>query len=141
MSDTDLTRLAELEKAATPGPWTAHTFGHRSVRQASGAVTRALFQPPVPDDIRSLMTDLTWVQTDDINVALTGNGPKQTDNAAFIAALRNAAPSLIAEAREAARLRHVLVQVSIYLANGNAVEAHNTIRAALTDSPPAEEGK
>ena len=85
-------RLAQLEAAATPGPWHRHTYGHRSVRQAAGVVTRALFH--------STHTDLSYVHGDapdgeGPSVCLTGNGPKQTDNADLIVALRNAAPAII----------------------------------------------
>ena len=78
---TDLDALAALAAAATPGPWYDQTVGHRSIRQAAGAVTRALFVAPLPS-----CTDLSWVYTDGPNICLTGNGPTSVENAAYIAA-------------------------------------------------------
>jgi len=86
-----LAELVALRREATPGRWYRYTVGHRSVRQAAGVVTRALFAVDVSPDVRPLMTDLTWVQTDsdEVNIALTGNGPRQTENADFVAAAAN----------------------------------------------------
>lgn len=75
-------KLRALAQAATPGPWHRHSYGHRSVRSAAGSVARSLF--------RSTNTDLTYVHGEDESkphIALTGNGPKQTANADYIAAM------------------------------------------------------
>lgn len=79
----DVTQL--LDKA-TPLPWSSRTYGHRSIRAAAGQVARDLSRPPVDPEVRATMTDLTYIEADEDGprIALTGNGPKQTANAALI---------------------------------------------------------
>jgi hypothetical protein len=108
MTSDDLARLTEMEAKATPGPWRGTTIGNYDQKHAAAAAYEAVMARRLGDSPDVQFSDLSWVQTegdDWLNVALIGNGKDSPENAAFIAALRNAAPSLIAEAREAARLR------------------------------------
>lgn len=81
-----------LLEQATPLPWHRHAYGHRSIREAAGKVTRSLFLvgESVPGGasrkLRDTFTDLTYIHDveEGPSVALTGNGPKQTANADLI---------------------------------------------------------
>ena len=79
-------RLAALALAATPGPWTPVTIGHRHQRHAATVAYDAVMAHQ-HDGIE--FSDLSWVdQADDTapHIALIGNGVEATENAAFIAA-------------------------------------------------------
>ena len=73
MTDTELSVLEALAKAATPGPWYAYTDG-----------------------------SIVWEKTHEIHTAVCDSGEKNKNNAAFIAAANPAAfLELIAELRQA----------------------------------------
>lgn len=97
-------QLAELEAAATPGPWAGTTEGSYDQRHAAAKAYDAVRARRDPDSPDIQFSDLSWVRTsgdDWLNVALVGNGVNGPENAHFVAALRNAAPALIAVARAA----------------------------------------
>lgn len=89
--------LRKLEAAATPGPWADTTIGHRTQGQAAERARKAVMATRVPDDPKHKIkcTDLTFVDSGEAYVGMTGNGPKATNNAALIAATRNALPLLL----------------------------------------------
>jgi hypothetical protein len=107
-----LERLEALEAAATPGPWTGTTIGNYDQRHAAAAAFETVMARRLADNPDVQFSDLSWVRTpgdDWLNVALVGNGKGSPENAAFIAASRNALPALIAVARAAANLSdHIL---------------------------------
>lgn len=87
VSDAELTRLVELDKAATQGPWFAGWGGDPEIEGKDEAGPINIVSPyrggvascePIPSGDAS-----TW--------------DKVEANANFIAALRNAAPSLLSE--------------------------------------------
>jgi hypothetical protein len=92
-----VTELRQLLEKATPGPWTDTTIGHRTQGDAAERARKSVMATRVHDDPKHKIkcTDLTFVDTLDGYAAMTGNGPDATNNAALIAALRNAAPALL----------------------------------------------
>jgi hypothetical protein len=84
MNDTplDLGALEELEKAATPGPWAHHSRGDEQMVYEKGH-----------------------------RVAAVQSWQDPQADAALIAALRNAAPQLLAAARELLELRQQLATI------------------------------
>lgn len=112
MTSEELDRMEELEKAATPGPWTAYPT------ELDNGATRIDGPEPV---------SASWC----FQVASVGSrlAPRRDANAAFIPALRNAAPALIAAARENAKLRAVV----------DAARAYHAIASAPYDKNRVEE--
>lgn len=104
--------LERLLAEATPGPWERRTYGHASLRQAAGKVTRGLFavDKSVPGGadraLRDTFTDMTYIVTEDgkRNIALIGNGPKQIPNAEFLVYAANNIERVEARLAEAERL-------------------------------------
>ena len=82
--------LRALLAAATPGPWERSTEGHADIDGILAKTRAALEANP-------LQTDATFVLCNEGTgtVALIGNGPKQTDNAALIVEAVNALPALL----------------------------------------------
>lgn len=89
----DYAALEALEKAATPGPW-------RVTENLDYWVTAAEPEAPIGDDepLVAHCGDIHWPNYEE-------KQPEWRSNAELIAALRNAAPALIAQAREAEALR------------------------------------
>ncbi len=98
-----MTDVKALLEQASPLPWHRHTYGHRSIRQAAGVVTRALFsvgesvRGGADRELRDTFTDLSYVHGDvpdgeGPSIALTGNGPKQIPNADLIVYAVNRLP-------------------------------------------------
>jgi hypothetical protein len=98
LSPAVLAELAALETAATPGPWASLTHGTASQRDAAGRAYEAVMARRLPGSPDIEFTDLSWIETtpDGPHIGLTGNGPDAPENAKFIAAIRNAAPALLA---------------------------------------------
>lgn len=84
-SELDLDRLSELEAKATPGPW--------RVSHCEDVTIEAEHDPTIHLTVAAIGDE-----TDD----------RVIEDATLIAALRNAAPALIAAAREAETLRALL---------------------------------
>lgn len=76
---------------ATPRPWLAITEGSFDQKHAAAKAFEAVMATKVPDCPACEFTDLTWLRddTDAVQIALVGNGPKATENAALIVAAVN----------------------------------------------------
>lgn len=107
-------RLRELEKAATPAPWHRHTYGHDSLNSQVKTVRKSLRMTNdalgYPKGVYA-QTDLTWLHADGddgegATIAMAGNGPLQIENAALVAAMRNALPLLLDVVDAADRYLH-----------------------------------
>ncbi len=127
LTTEELDRMEELEKAATPGPWTAYPT------ELDNGATRIDGPEPV---------SASWC----FQVASVGSriAPRRDANAAFIPALRNAAPALIAAARENAKLRAVVGaashEIQVWRDGHNADnEDHGPFLVYAEDVAPCEE--
>jgi hypothetical protein len=101
LTDEELARLDELEKAATAGEWKPKAERYPNYRELWHAFDPVLARGGL---------DLYWLEVAGEKFpAVTGNGPTSEANAALIAAARNALPSLLAELRQ---LREVAELVS-----------------------------
>ena len=89
---TRLDAIRQREQAATEGPWVALTIGYADHEGQLDDIRDAL---EYADRDGVVMTDMTWVESEHRHVALTGNGPRQTHNAAFIAHARTDLPLLL----------------------------------------------
>lgn len=100
-----LAELERLEAKATKGPWYAGSFN--GVEDANGEWQIDFAKSPSPD---SIYTDPTG---DGVCVVSTGSGEygHVPDDLRFAAALRNAAPALIAAARRERALREAAASV------------------------------
>jgi hypothetical protein len=101
----DLGAIEELEKAATPGPWGDASNGYGG-EVWSGAVEKE------PGYVRGLdrgTCELLSVHPNELDEDEEGAVEQSETNAAFIVALRNAAPQLLAAARELAELKSALL--------------------------------
>lgn len=95
----DLDELERMLAEATPGPWKTEHQRAESVDKLANAMAVS---------IRKGGSDWHWLETQPYSgtwPAATGNGPTSEANARLIAALRNAAPELIAATRERDALR------------------------------------
>jgi len=91
MDERELNELERLEKAATPGPWVSSVEGRDHF-----AGENAIF---TPDDPRQVDPDV-YVR---VRVAGSDWHPVSVADQDFIAAARNALPSLTAEVRRLRR--------------------------------------
>lgn len=93
MTDLDLDELELLEKAATPGPWAFHVIEHED-----GVREEAYIEAP---------GDLFYFRDEAGSFTAKAYDAREPDKAfgRLVVALRNAAPSLIALAREATAAR------------------------------------
>lgn len=102
MTEEELTRLESLEKAATPGPWTAH-FNRTGGDGVSFGKVCAHVPPSSFAGAKSLIIATGFI--DDYWSPKWGPLPSQlsvdqnANNAEFLAAARNALPELIADIR------------------------------------------
>lgn len=116
MTTPDLDHLAALEAAATPGPWDADIeYGHvyQERKKWDGLICQ-LWGGSMQDDFQD-----------------------RDNNAAFIAAIRNAAPALFATARNHERLLAAVEAV----VNCTSVDAENAALAELATVYTALSGK
>jgi hypothetical protein len=107
----DLDELERLLSEATPGDWHQGPY-YRADIHAQG-----------------------YGESGSLAVCGSSMIPQNVSNAALIVALHNHAPALIAQAREAARLRDALVEIDILLApqidERDLEQAREVARAAL----------
>lgn len=87
-----LEELRTLATKAAPGPWTRRTLGHVD---SSGAAATAYDTVKLLDN-----SDLTLLENGINTIAITGNGPKQIDNAEFISASVEFVRYLLDEVKE-----------------------------------------
>lgn len=87
--------LRRLLAEATPGPWERVTVGNHDQRHAAGMAFLNVMAVRSEDNPEIDFSDLTYVRSGWPNVCMTGNGPKQTDNADLIVAAVNALPVLL----------------------------------------------
>ncbi len=95
ISAEELAKLAELEKKATPGPWDANgneTFPARAIWNTDGDVTK------YPEGFVEI---LICESTDKFEA--NAPSPQRESNLHLIAALRNAAPSILTELEQLRR--------------------------------------
>ena len=118
-----LDELERLEKAATGGPWCCHQIGIDSISVSamtnvgvSAYSTLISFCPTEQNDGEGR----TW-ETDG---SIEGNRQ-------FVAALRNAAPALIAAARREAKMRSGLEMIIALPSGARYTEAQRAYQAAL----------
>lgn len=93
---TDTGELRRLLDEATTGPWERVTEGSHNQRDAAAKAFLSVWATRAADNAAIDFTDLTFVrEPGDRNVAMVGNGPKQTENGDLIVAAVNALPVLL----------------------------------------------
>ena len=88
--------LRRLLVEATPGPWERVTEGNYDQRHAAAQAFLSVMATKAKDDSDIQFSDLTYIRAGFPNVAMVGNGPKQTENGDLIVAAVNALPDLLA---------------------------------------------
>ncbi len=114
LTTEELNSLDLLEKSATPRPWTAYPT------ELDNGATRIDGPEPVSAS--------WWFQVASVGSRIA---PRRDANAAFIPALRNAAPFLIAAAMENAKLRAVVEAARAYHAIASAPYDENRVEEFL----------
>lgn len=89
LGDEGLDELRALSEAATPGPWERVTEGNYDQRHAAAAAFLSIMAARSEDNSDIEFSDVTYIRAGWPNVAMVGNGPKQTENGDFIVAAVN----------------------------------------------------
>lgn len=113
--------------AATPRPWERLTSGYRDTEDQLAAIRGMLEAAEFPN------TDMTHIVTPDLEweVALVGNGPKQTDNGDLIVRAVNSYEAFLGLVEAADKALQAYVGTDTEWSQAAETEAISRLRAAL----------
>lgn len=128
--DTKLTRLAELEAAATEGPWDVYEQEVHTRGEAVEELRKLVDGTP---ELGSLLPMLT--APGGLSPGVTGCGKDALANARFIAAARNAIPTLLEEIRMLRTFKAQLPEITAAYVLDRAEQYNNGsgVRAAFDE--------